>query len=286
MSLEVELFSKATSGRFLRGAFIVAAALLDCACTRRAETPEVPTSESAEPDLLPVTLPLADLVGNRMEALEQVGEGGLYCVGTKEWCVAQGEPPHVTQGASTAILPNGEGSAAIWPFIVRRAPIEGGVGGALVGVTQTVQQTYSGGGASVTMLTIYDVTQADPGLHVSAVATLPLSADCMIRACFHENDRIQRAGACHDEYTFVTRIRLDERVSSGAPRIVLETAARSFPGQVTRTGDSLQAPALQPSDLVWANDETCSYRRVFTRGSDGVYAPDQPLPACADYLEP
>ena len=75
-------------------------------------------------------------------------------------------------------------------------------------------------------------------------------------------------------------------VAEGAPHIVLETAAGSYPGRVTRNADSLEAPALTQADLVWAHDETCSYRRTYSQGADGLYAPDQALPACSDYLEP
>jgi len=84
----------------------------------------------------------------------------------------------------------------------------------------------------------------------------------------------------------VTRISLDEGVADGSPRIILETAAGSYPGAVTRTADSLEQPALTEADLVWAQDQTCTFRRTYTRGPDGLYAPDQPLPGCSDYLEP
>ena len=115
---------------------------------------------------------------------------------------------------------------------------------------------------------------------------MPLGGSADVRACFDEDDEKQRAGACHDQYTFVTRITLDESVREGAPRIMLETAAGSYPGRVTRNADSLEQSPLTETDLVWAHDATCSYRRTYSRGADGLYAPDRPLPACADYLEP
>jgi hypothetical protein len=115
---------------------------------------------------------------------------------------------------------------------------------------------------------------------------MPLDASSMVRACFDEADETQRAGACHDEYRFVSRISLNEGVAEGAPQIVLETAAGSYPGRVTRSADSTEAPALTQADLVWAQDSTCSFRRTYSRGADGLYTPDQALPPCADYLEP
>jgi hypothetical protein len=118
------------------------------------------------------------------------------------------------------------------------------------------------------------------------LAAMPTSGSLMIRACFSEEDQRRRADACHDQYEFVSRIRLDESVTSGDPRIVLETAAATFPGRVTRGEDSAERGQLTQADLVWATDDVCSYRRTFSRSSAGPYVPDAELPACTDYLEP
>jgi len=257
---------------------MIAAALLACACT----PPATETASTAEPSLPGLTLPVADQAGNRMEALTQSGES--WCTSDGVWCAAQdGAGVAVTRGGqsagSVAVGEAGEGNSwAMWPVIVR----VGGDESALIGVTLTTNQMYSGGGGQAAQLILYS---AEGGAANEAVR-LPLSGGADVRACFDEDDEKQRAGACHDQYTFVTRISLDESVSEGAPRILLETAAGSYPGRVTRGADSTEAPPLTQADLVWAHDETCSYRRTYTRGADGLYAPDQPLPACTDYLEP
>lgn len=259
---------------------MLAAALLGCACTPPAAQNEANT---AEPSLPEVTLPVADQAGNRMEALTQSGES--WCTGDGVWC-AQKDGAGVQvmrsgQGAgSIAVGEAGEGNSwEVWPVAVRVGRDDAS---ALFGVVMKTNQMYSGGGGNAEQLIIYTI---ESGVTHEAVR-MPLSGSADVRACFDEDDEGQRAGACHDQYTFVTRISLDESVSQGPPRILLETAAGSYPGRVTRNADSLEQAPLTQADLVWARDETCSYRRTYARGADGLYAPDQPLPACADYLEP
>lgn len=257
---------------------IAAAALLTAACTPPATDPQ----NTAEPSLPGVTLPVADQAGNRMEALTQTGE--RWCTSDGVWCATQdGAGVQVTRGeqnvGSIVVGEAGEGNSwAVWPVIVRGRDDES----ALIGAALTVRQMYSGGGGEATQLILYSVS----GGVANEAVRMPLGASSMVRACFDEDDEKQRAGACHDQYTFVTRISLDEAVAESAPGIILETAAGSFPGRVTRGGDSLEAAPLTESDLVWAQDQTCSYRRTYMRGADGLYVPDQPVPACADYLEP
>lgn len=253
---------------------VLAATFLVCACTQPADAPAADDASGA-PSLEGVMLPLADGAGNRLEALIQAGD--RWCTQDSAWCVTatEGAPLQVVHGAQTVALPS---AGAAWPNIYRL----GGDAVALVGVVATDEQMYSGGSGSASLLTLYEVSDAA----ARVVAALPLRGSADVRACFDEDDERQRAGACRDMYEFVTRISLDETVISGPPSIVLETAAGSYPGRVTRNADSLEAAALQPSDLVWAADETCSYRRIFNRGADGLYAPDQPLPDCSDYLEP
>jgi len=261
---------------------MIAVTALACACTPPA-TENPATGASEEPTLAPVSLPVADQAGNRLEALTQ--NGARWCTSDGAWCAGPGET-NVTvtrgdQNAGTIVmadLPEGD-EWAVWPQIVRLGRDDAS---ALVGVTRLTRQMYSGGGGEATQLVLYEVSNGA----AQEVLRMPLGASSMIRACFDEDDEQQRAGACHDQYEFVTRISLDESVAQGAPRIMLETAAGSFPGLLTRSADSNERPALTEADLVWAQSEACSYRRTYTRGADGLYVPNQPLPACADYLEP
>ncbi len=242
------------------------AALTLAACT----PPEA--AQTGEPSLPGVTLPVADRAGNRMEALTQTGE--RWCTSDSVWCIEDGAvtASFMPAGPATPLPSEGE----IWGAIVRVGET------ALVGRVFNDQQMYSGGGGSAQHLTLYEIANGE----AREVARLPYGADSMIRACFSEEDETARAGACHDEYRFVSRISLDEGASNGAPVIILETAAGSFPGPVTRTEDSRERGPLTADDLVWSRDETCSFRRTYTRQDDGLYAPDQPLPGCPDYLEP
>ncbi|MBX3430296.1 MAG: hypothetical protein KF779_12015 [Hyphomonadaceae bacterium] len=258
---------------------IAIAAMLAGACTPHAEN----APETDEPALPGVTLPVADQAGNRMEVLSQATE--QWCTGDGVWCAAStGTDVTVTrdgqQAGAIAVGESGENDTwEVWPVIVRIGRTDDA---ALFGVAMKTHQMYSGGGGEATQLVLYRVSDGV----ANEVTRMPLSASSDVRACFDENDERQRAGACHDQYTFVTRISLEEAVPEGAPRILLETAAGSFPGPLTRDADSLEAAPLTQADLVWAHDETCSYRRTYSQGVDSLYAPNQPLPPCTDYLEP
>lgn len=259
---------------------IATMSLLAAACTPPAAEN---APNTAEPALPGVTLPVADQAGNRMEALSQTTE--RWCTGDGVWCA-------VNDGAGVSVMKGGAEAGRIsvaepeegnewdsWPVIVRIGRDDNAV---LVGITQTSHQMYSGGGGEATQLILYSVHDGA----ANEVVRMPLSASSTVRACFDADDETQRAGACQDQYAFVTRISLDETVAEGAPHILLETAAGSYPGRVTRNADSLEAAPLTQADLVWARDETCSYRRTYSQDSDGLYTPDQPLPPCSDYLEP
>lgn len=249
-----------------------AALLALAACSQEIET-QAP-AQTAPPSLEAVAAPQSDAAGNRLEALTQAGE--RWCTDDSAWCieVSSETPARVIAGSRTVQL---TATGTAWPFVVRNSD-----NSSIVGVIETASQMYSGGGASAQRLTLFQVGDGE----AAALATLPISGQLDIRACFDEADRQQRADACSDQYSFVSRIRLDESVTSGPPRIVLETAAGTFPGRVTRGEDSLERPALTQADLVWVKDEVCSFRRTYSRSSTGPYVPDAELPACSDYLEP
>lgn len=256
---------------------IAAALLVLSACSP--PTPQNATTapgQTTPPALDAVTLPQSDGAGNRMEALEQIGEGGMYCVGAEAWCVVtpRENAVAITQdgGAPIALPASGER----WPNIIVSQ------GSAIVGVIETQSQMYSGGGASVSHLRLFRVSNGG----ATEIANLPYAAALDIRACFSEENTQQRAGACSDQYNFVSRLRLDDTVTSGPPRLILETAAGTFPGRVTRGADSLERPALTEADLVWVADEVCSFRRTYSQSGAGPYVPDTELPACSEYLEP
>lgn len=260
---------------------IAATALLAVACTPPAT--EEPATNAAEPSLPGVTLPVADQAGNRMEALTQNGQA--WCTGDGVWCAtSDGAGVQVTRGdanvGALAVGEAGDGNEwGVWPVIVRVGRSDDS---ALVGVAFTTRAMYSGGGGESTQLYLYSVS----GGTANEAVRMPIGASKMIRACFGEADMERRGGACHDEYRFASRISLDESVAEGAPRIMLETAAGAYPSGAALNNDSAEEPPLTEADLVWSQDATCSYRRTYTRGADGLYTPDQPLPACADYLEP
>lgn len=224
-------------------------------------------------ELAPVSLPVADQAGNRMEALTQ--NGARWCTADNAWCVETDEGgARVISGATTIAM--GE-PLDVWPNIVRNAD-----GSVVVGLIRAQSQMYSGGGGEAGQLQLYTVANGA----AQEAGALPYHGSLMIRACFDEEDQRTRRDACHDEYNFATRISLNEGPDSGPAQLLLETAATTYPGRVSRNEDSSERPPLQASDLTRWVDPACSYRRTYIRGADGRYAPNEPLPDCSQYLEP
>jgi hypothetical protein len=249
---------------------LICAALLGACAQEPAEVDAGPPQE-----LAPVSLPVADEAGNRMEALTQTGT--RWCAADNAWCVEADDTGARAINGATTIALGTERGVDVWSNVIRNAD-----GSVVVGVVRTQNQMYSGGGAEASELALYSIANGV----AQAAGTLPHGAAISTRACFDEEDTRNRRGACHDEYDFATRISLNEGAASGPAQILLETAASTFPGRVSRTEDSTEAPPLQESDLVRWVDAACSYRRTYIKGADGRYAPDQPLPDCSQYLEP
>jgi hypothetical protein len=172
----------------------------------------------------------------------------------------------------------GGSEVSIWPQIVTST-----TGSALIGVERSRRSVYSGGGASVTRLTLVEVPAN--GGPLRPVAELPLLAGAMIRACFSERDRRRRGGVCNDEYEFEGTLQLGDNRSGRPPDLLLTTRAQTSPGRRSRF-DEKDGPVRRGDPPTW-RDPVCSYRRTFTyNSSSGRYQPDRPLPECRDYLEP
>lgn len=262
-----------------------------------------------------------DAAGNVMEPLGQVliasetGPSGLYdCTRDGNWCVRvqpvaeEGDRPTVLevlekgpgQGKPhtyhVSIDVSQESELSLWPWIVRLAP---GVGSdetvtdpqqrtrqnVLVGGIVTFSTMYSGGGADASTLQLARVRHLQDDIQVDDdVLTVPWLGNAMIRACFSEQDSKQRAGACHDEYSFSAKLALDP-AGQGMPVLRYQTVATRFPAGVSRFEDSLAKGPLKKKDLRTEQDPACTYTRLFHfRG--GMFHPDQALPDCAGYTEP
>ena len=262
-----------------------------------------------------------DRAGNRLEVLieqpaprapdaDDRDASPRYCTADHQWCVrtradgedgtTQLEVEHQVAGEAaprmrfvplTAL--DASGSARPWPFIVRMAP---GIGAprvpadpaqaqlqnVLVGVLDEATTGYSGGGASASEVRLARIYHQDDGVQVDAdVLVLPADGSAMIRACFSEADRTQRAGACHDEYSFSAELTLDP-AGQGMPVLRYRTTATRYPAGVSRREDSLAKPPLRRKDLRTETVAACSFLRVLH--FDGArYQPDAPLPDCAHY---
>jgi hypothetical protein len=261
----------------------------------------------APPRTKPVRLSTApaDQAGNRIEAIELSPATGTTpeqgCTVDGAWCVAVAvaqrdhgpvlrvytphrengtdrryDLPHDADGADDVIF-------GLWPRLVRLSNIQDGV---FVGVIETRTTMYSGGGATTSRLTLLHVASGSTD-DLQQILSVPLSGSASIRACFSEMDVSDRGGACHDEYSFTGELTLDRSLSVGPPRFHYATIATTFPGQVTRSADSLAKGPLKKSDLMKSGDPQCSYRRTFSaQVGQWTYAPDRPLPDCSDYTTP
>lgn len=242
----------------------------------------------------------SDRAGDRIEALSAAAsiDGATYaCTEDRVWCVQRAAGPTgfaVYYGAGArekiATIPAPEASddaqIALWPSLVRFSR-SGSARDALIGLVRTQSTGYAGGGASASFLTLYDVharSRAAP----RALLDAPLTGDVSLRACFDDEDRAHRLGACTDEYTYRGTLGLDGERTSAPPRLIYEGRAETFPGPATRhrEDDSTTQAPLTRGDIRAVTDETCTFRRVLTRAASGVYEWDAPRPACTDYLEP
>lgn len=229
---------------------------------------------SAPPDLPAIVAPAQDGAGNRLEPL--VAEDGRYCTADGAWCVeAHGAATHAGRTHSIPLMPENQ-ERSVWPFVV----VNGGAPDrALVGFLETQYEAYSGGGASFTSLTLYEMGGDAP----EPALTTMIASNKMIRACFGEADARPRRGACHDEYQFLAQLNLDQTNASGPPRFIYTSTAATFPGDLSLDVDSAERGPLRASDMVWLVDEGCAVTRTFARGADGAYQPDEALPECGDY---
>lgn len=174
--------------------------------------------------------------------------------------------------------PSADASHELWPRLIR---FEGGV---LAGVQTHERAAYSGGGASATTLHLIAFVPGQPPVEVLSV---PHSGSASIRACFSERDMKQRAGACHDEYTFDASLALAGASAAGMPVLRYRSKATSFPGRVSRSRDSLAARPLRQRDIKTVTDPQCSYQRVYRFDPQTrAYVPDAPVPDCSNYTVP
>lgn len=263
-----------------------------------------------------------DRAGNRLERLtERVGPvdagesaaatSAWLCTADGHWCVrttregdtgaAQLEVAQQVTGEAAPRLryiPLASGDAEInyqpWQYVVRMAP---GIGApepprdpqqaalenVLVGVLGEWNTMYSGGGASASRLSLSRIYHQEDGIQIDRVLELPADGNAMIRACFSEKDMQQRAGACHDEYSFSADLGLDPG-GVGMPVLRYTTHATRYPAGVSRQRDSLAMGRLTRKDLRTETDPACSYRRTLSFSGQG-YQPDAPLPQCSEYTE-
>ncbi len=202
---------------------------------------------------------------------------GRHCTGDGAWCVVPFEGGFVADNRGALkplpIEPHDGEELAVWPHaIVREDSV-------LLGVTRRISTMYSGGGASSSSLSLFEVGNGGAPAQL-VLEDAPWRGDVMIRACFGEQEMRARRGACHDEYRF-------SATYAPGPNGTLAYAsvAESYPAGVRRTEDNTDR-RMTRRDLRWERDDACSVTRTLTGDANGVFQFDAPLPECTDYTVP
>lgn len=242
-----------------------------------APCPLVPLS--LEPQML--TAKIEPLVATDVGGDQACSAAGDVCVALQTSAQApallvyrghRGSPERLR--ATIGLLPDDEGNrSAGWPHLIRLSDKS-----ILVGVERFSFSGYAGGGGQSSELTLYRLP-AESGALAPAI-TLPWSGSISIRACFRKEDVRRRHASCEDRYRFRGTLQ------AGAA-LTFVTKAETFPGRVSRNEDSLRKPPLHRSDLVWAVDRRCTYRRTLRFDAAGTALTyDTPPPDCSDYTSP
>jgi len=216
------------------------------------------------------------------------------CTTDRIWCLARTPDSLIVlhrenrnmRDIARLSLPSNEDDrveSAPWPSIVR-VTIPGQPEFVLVGVVRTEREMYSGGGGSLTHLSLFEV-RAEAPTQAHRVLEAPLASSFMIRACFSREDERAGRGACHDEYRYGATLTAPPQGPNEA-RLIYRSRADSFPGRRSRQQDSNEQGRLRRGDMIRAVDRTCTFERTLTRNpSTGVFAWNAPLPPCNDYLQ-
>ena len=271
-----------------------------------------------------VTLwPFAASADFRKSDLKADPSGQFYCDETMDWCFGLAQKPSNAGEGHTPLLlvlragkevtrqeiilgkrrHDGNGGwrkTGIWPHRFHDPQRRGAF---LMGIVTTTTVGYSGGGASVAMLSLIRVDPT-PGNNptgtppvLGMVATVPLEASKMIRACFSEQDAIDRHQVCHDEYDFEASITPvsevgaqvggDDTGQGNMPSLQYVARASRFPPNADLGTDSSVRPPLNKQEMVRAPDLACSFDAVFRFDRKAqVYEIDLPIEGCETYLVP
>ena len=206
------------------------------------------------------------------------------------WCVSasrSGEPGWTVTIANaetsrTARIPLPASDGPGTSLVVDSRVVRGADGSIMVGVLRIDRGGFSGGGWQTHRFILIRLTAEAAGI----VLDLPLLGSAAIRACFDARDRRRRRGACTDDYGFTAGFELDTENTSPTPAFSVWAEASTYPGRRSRSEDSSRDRALRRQDLTHWRDPVCTYtRRYRFDAAVGRYAPDTPVPDCADYLD-
>jgi hypothetical protein len=167
---------------------------------------------------------------------------------------------------------------SIWPHIV----IEPG-GAAIVGVERVRSESFTDREGDDGRLILLRAGPAPAPLR--QVLEVPTWSYSDLYMCLHPGDSRRRFGACWERKEYVGRLTLDPATRAGPPHFLFTARARTYPAHNVLEREMDRQVPLRRSDLRWATDPECSYRRrIAWQARQGTYQADGPFPRCPDYF--
>lgn len=154
----------------------------------------------------------------------------------------------------------------------------------LISVIEHNSTMYSGGGASVDILHLFELSKTGASWKVGGeLLNIPYRGSKMIRACFSEQDMKNRHGACHDEYDYNASITIAKGAKGEFPNLVYNAVSTDYPASSKLENDN--SAKIKKSDLYRKKDIGCTFKRMITFDNiSNQYKLNKPIPNCDDYI--
>ena len=155
----------------------------------------------------------------------------------------------------------------------------------IIGVVTTVNEAYSGGGASSSVLYLYDLQGVGTNYPTAReILSVPFDGEKNIRACFSEKDQQDRKGVCQDRYSYTGRITVAANTQEAWPVLNYSAEANAYPRGVNLDTDNT-GRILTRADLVSETDTDCTFTRMAHYNPlTARYEFSEAGPDCREYL--
>lgn len=223
------------------------------------------------------------------------GEGDIYtnCIMKRDFCLQLKKQEN--DNAPNLLIKNGKNYDPIdglslapiddyTKFFFDDKIIDLGNSKFLISIIEHNSTMYSGGGASVDTLHLFELSKVGTNWKLSKeLLNIPYRGSKMIRACFSEQDMKNRHGACHDEYDYVAAITIAKGSNNGFPNLTYKAVSTDYPAGVSLDKDN--TGKIKKSDLYRQKNMGCTFTRMITFDKiSKQYKLNKPIPNCDDYL--